>query len=569
MPFALRLIAISVLTCLALKESAAQRSAMVPVTRLEETYADAVDAVGVLTTLDSGLFNTYQGKDRAAWEQRYREKRKQVVDGLGTLSSKGMSATDSHVVALMRASLQANLTENPYASTSSLPSSDGKCKDASRKELDSAALRAALYACFDELGNKIAFENRFVTRDSAIALLSRTEDPQSRKALFLAFAPLWEAINGHDEVDSPYRRRIRFAAAEAAAHGSRIDDAARAIGQQSAEVERWLEEILDTWRQTLPDRPVEPWDYRFSGGEADRALATAMPLSSLLPINDRYYRDLGADLKDLGVLYDIEPRPGKAPVTYASYVTMGRLINGAWRPTIARVSASYTESGLYLLNMLVHEDGHAVHYCAIHNRPAFMDIGPDDVFTEAFADVTSWNVYDPAWQHKYLGREVSESAGLRSQYTMVTLEVAWALFEARMLRKPDADPNAVWTDITSYYLHIVPHPELSWWAQRVQLVTEPGYMINYGLGSVITADLRQHIRESIGQFNTGNPRWYRWIAEHLLRFGMERETSELLRNFLGRPVSPEALLDDIRRLSRVRSAKPECRGTPSLPTHLR
>jgi hypothetical protein len=536
------------LACLALVACPSPRVA-VSLAQVEETYADAVDAVGVLTTIDSGLFSAYQGEGRAAWEQRYRVKRSQLVKGLAEIPAEGLSPSDLHALSLMRASLQSTLTENPYASASSFSSTSSKCEDAAQKNLDSDALRAALYSCFDTFGNKISFQGRFVTRDSAIALLARTEDTKRRKALFLGFVPLWEAVNGHNEPDSPYRRRIKFAAAEAAAHGSRVDGAAKAIGQSSANVERWLEQILDTWRQVLPDRPVEPWDYRFSGAEADRALASAMPLPSLLPINEHYYRDLGVDLKEMGVLYDIDPRPGKAPVTYANFVTMGRLMNGTWRPTVARVSASYSESGLYLLNMLVHENGHVVHYCAIHNRPAFMDIGNDDIFTEAFADVTSWNVYDPDWQRKYLGRGVSELAGLRSQFTMVTLEVAWALFEARMLRNPDADPNAVWTDITGHYLHIVPHPELSWWAQRVQLTDTPGYMINYGLGAVITADLRKHIRESIGPFNTGNPRWYRWVSEHLLRFGTERETPDLLRDFLGRPVSPDALLEDIRRLS--------------------
>jgi hypothetical protein len=177
-----------------------------------------------------------------------------------------------------------------------------------------------------------------------------------------------------------------------------------------------------------------------------------------------------------------------------------------------------------------------------------MDIGADDLFCESFADVTSWNVYDSQWQQKYLGAAAPESAGLRSRYTMVTLEVTWALFEARMLRQPESDPNAVWTDITRRYLHILPHPELSWWAQRVQLVTEPGFMINYGLGSILTAEMRARIGKEIGPFNAGNPRWYPWVTRHLLRYGTERETARLLRDLLGRPVTPDALIDDIRRL---------------------
>lgn len=199
-----------------------------------------------------------------------------------------------------------------------------------------------------------------------------------------------------------------------------------------------------------------------------------------------------------------------------------------------------------MLNEFVHENGHAVHMMAIHVRPAFMDLG-DSLFVEAFADVPSWNTYEPSWQQKYLSQAAPATASLRGLFSSVILDVAWALFECRMLRTPAADPNAVWTEITSRYLRVVPHPELSWWAMRVQLVHLPGYMVNYGLGSVLTADIREHTREALGPFETGNSQWFSWTSDHLLRFGEEIDSSVLLRQFLGRRVSPQALLDQIKR----------------------
>ena len=247
-------------------------------------------------------------------------------------------------------------------------------------------------------------------------------------------------------------------------------------------------------------------------------------------------------------MYDLDPRPGKAPLAYTDLLRCGRMVNGAWRPAIARISASYERGGLSNMLELVHEEGHAVHFVAVRARPAFT-YNDSLLFIEAFADVPSWSVYEPAWQQKYLGKSSSQSASLRNLYSGVMLDVAWALFEIRMLHNPAADPNAVWTDITSRYLHIVPHPEYSWWAVRVQLMDSPGYMVNYGLGAVITAEIRHRIRQSLGPFDTGDPRWYSWISEHLLRVGGEVETPELLRGFLGRPVSPQALIDDMRRLA--------------------
>lgn len=117
-----------------------------------------------------------------------------------------------------------------------------------------------------------------------------------------------------------------------------------------------------------------------------------------------------------------------------------------------------------------------------------------------------------------------------------------------MLRDPTSNPNVVWTDITSRYLHIVPHPEWSWWAVRGQLVDSPGYMINYALGAGVTADIRERIALSRGTFSAGDLGWYGWVSEHLLRFGLERPASEVLTSFLGRRPNPDALLRDLRRL---------------------
>jgi hypothetical protein len=513
------------------------------VAEVESIYGDLTDAASVITTIDSGLFTSYRGRDRAAWEKLYREKRKEFSERVAKLPSEGISENDSKAVAAMRKQF-ATLSE-----TISAPfSPGGKCQEASRKDLDYAALRTALLVCFTENANNVMFEGEKINRQSVLDLLHEIDEPTRRKAVFLALAPLWHAINGNNEPDSPYRRMIALAAADAAKHGSEVDAAARDAGVNTADVERWLEQILDAWRQANPEDPVEPWSFSYAGAEADRLLAKAVPRESLQPINQRFYQDLGLDLKQSGTLYDLDPRPGKAPLAYTDFVIHGRMLGGAWQPTIARVSAPYARGGLFVLNELVHENGHVVNLTAIRNRPAFVD-WPSDLFVEAFADVPGWSTYEPAWQERYLGKATSEQVSLRALYSVVVLDVAWSLFELRMLRAPGTDPNLLWSEITSHYLHIVPHPELSWWVLREQLVDIPGYMVNYGLGAVLTAEMRQHIREALGPFDTGDPRWYPWLQEHLLRYGSERDSRTLMEDFLGRPVSPQALLNQIHRLA--------------------
>ena len=531
------------------------------VSAVEYLYADVSDTNTILGTIDSGLLSTYQGKDRAAWEKSYRKKRAKLAKELERLPASGLSGGDTRAIAAMRKQLKV------FTGGGALFSPSAKCQDAARKDTAYKDLKSALVACFVEIGNSLSFEGGKINRVSALDLLHETSDPGRRKAAFFAFVPLWRAINGNDEPDSPYRRMIAGAAAEAANNGSEIDNAARDVGIDPAEVERWLVQILDAWRESSGNVMAEPWDFRFQAGEADRLLGTYIPQESLQPINQRYYRDLGADLEQMGTLYDLAPRPEKAALAYTEFVTHGRMVNGAWRPTVARVSAPYERGGLFVLNELVHENGHVVNITAIRNRPAFVD-WPSDLFAEAFADVPSWSTYEPAWQRRYLGHEAPEQLSLRALYSVVVLDVAWSLFELRMLRAPLTDPNALWTEITSRYLHIVPHPELSWWAGRVQLVDLPGYMVNYGFGAILTAEMRQHISEALGAFDTGDSRWYGWLSEHLLRYGSERDTRTLMQDFLGRPVSPQAFLEQIHRLKPV---APQATGDHSTASasHLR
>jgi hypothetical protein len=533
---------------LAMGVAAGTPSASPSLGRIESAYADFNDAAGAISLIQSGLRDNYQGKTGSEWLRLQRQAQEKVRQGLQDLAGQTLSPADQRAVGIMRQSM-ADADE----SGSLAPS--GRCEDAQRKDIGYAALREALYACFGKLSNSLDFEGAKVTRVGAFDLLTRMGEPERRRKLFMQFVPLWQSINGANERDSPYRRVVAMAAERGRTEGTAIDAAAKTVGASTTEVEIWLVQILDAWRKADDGEPMEPWDYRYRGGATERELGAAIAREAMQPINEKFYRDLGASLAAWQVIYDLDPRPGKAPLAYTDYVKRGRMRDGQWDPTVTRVSGNYAHGGLGLINELVHENGHVVHMMALRTRPAFMDLG-DPLFYEAFADVPSWSTYEPAWQQKYLGRKSAEDSSLRALYSSVMLDVAWALFELRMLREPAQDPNAVWTEITHRYLNVIPHPELSWWLVRVQLVHLPGYMVNYGLGAVVTADIRQRIATQLGPFDTGDERWFAWLSQNLLSSGQTHETAALLRGFLGRPVSPQALLTEIGRMQKKNRENP-------------
>lgn len=517
--------------------------------QVESEYADWLDATSAVSTIDSGLMEQVDGRGRANWELRRRTLQERLGGELTRIDAGSLDREDARALRVMRDGLTANALDTSEASSGT--EGEITCEDRNRSaesDGDPTPLQRALYACFDELGDHIAFEGKTVVRTTALQWLGEIDGAERRRQLFLALAPLWNAVNGSDDSTSAYRRMIGLAAAQQRrTANSPLRDAATMLRVPSAEIERWLRQILTAWRTHLHGAAVEPWDYWYSAASASRELSSAIPRDAVLRISKQYYRDLGADLDALGVLHDLDVRPGKAPLAYTDQVRIVRRIGTHWQPALPRVSANYEQGGLFVLDELIHEDGHAVHEGAVRTRPAFYSLG-GDLFDEAFADVPALSTFEPVWQIKYLGRSVNTAASLKDLYSNVMLDIAWSLFEIELLKEPAADPNAVWAELTSRYLNIVPHPELSWWALRAQLVRWPGYMVNYGLGAVLTADIRQRIVRAIGSFDAGNPRWYPWISAHLLHYGASIDTGVLLRQFLGRRVSPEALLSQLQRL---------------------
>jgi hypothetical protein len=64
---------------------------------------------------------------------------------------------------------------------------------------------------------------------------------------------------------------------------------------------------------------------------------------------------------------------------------------------------------------------------------------------------------------------------------------------------------------------------------------------------MVAAAVRARIREVRGDWlsDGGDPGWYAFVSEGLLRFGATRPAREVLTEFLGGPLTAEPLLDDL------------------------
>ncbi len=504
-------------------------------------------------TAAAGLVATPEGLPLDTMARRHDELRARVAARLASTDSAALAPDDARALGVMRAALARDLGHLALSAAAAPPANaqpgcayDPAAVSQGVGGLDS--LRKRIYGCYGWAQHHVVAGGDTLDRLSVLGAIAQTADPGERRRLFLALEPVWQSINGGNEPQSPYRTLIGLEVRRRGTGEAAAVRQARASGVPPDSLERWLYAILETWRDATPDSLVEPWDWYYSAGAASRTLSPKISAEGLQRLNAEVYRALGADVSTLRVQYDLAPREGKTPVAYTTFGARARLRGERWIPGEPWVFATYREGGLDNLAELLHETGHAIHIAAIRTRPAYADWPDSDPLSEALGDLVALDVTEPAWQRRWLGDTVPLVDGLRARYAGIAMDVAWALLEAQMLRDPAGDPNAIWARLTSDYLHIRPHPELSWWAMRRQLIDEPGYMMNYSVGSILIAAIRARTVELHGAFAAGDSTWYGWVAPRLFRFGLERPSRQVVEEFLGGPVTPAAILLDMQRL---------------------
>ncbi len=484
-----------------------------------------------------------------AMRPAYLAARSAFVAGLAIDSTTLTDSVDRRALRTMRRVLFQELTDAPEPPASSIAIDSTACRYDPRAVRGTDSLEARLYACYGLAAGDVVVDGERYDRLTVFGLLGVTDDAVRRRRLFYGLDRVWRSVNGDNDSLSPWRELLRRRAEEWRTAGRPTPFARRVteLGMAPDTVRHWLVRLLETWRATLPDSAREPWDLYYGMGGASRRLSPRIPLDSLVAIGDRFYRDLGADPVALNLQYDLEPRAGKDPVAFTTFGARPGVQAGVWRPGAPYISSTYPIGGFDNLGQHLHELGHAIHIAGIRTRPAFADWPDADLFTEAIADLAGWEASEGRWQLRYLGDSAATADNRFAQFFGLAMDACWALFEDRMQQDPSLDPNAVWAELTHRYLRVVPHPELSWWGMRGQLIGAPSYLMNYALGAFITADVRDRIRALHGAFTLGDATWYDFVRDRIYRFGLERSSLAVMEEFLGRPLSADPLLARVGR----------------------
>ena len=402
----------------------------------------------------------------------------------------------------------------------------------------------------------IRFGGETLDRLTVLARLATEADRTARRALFESLAPVWRVVDGDGGDASPYRRLLRASAARWASDGSPIEANAVALGLRArvargdAPRRSWLRGGRSSGRAASSRGTTGTRSGRPRVGSSRSCRPTGCS-----SVNRRYLAALGADPRELGIAYDVLPRPGRPPVPVAFTLGMGAWAadqppTGPWTPRPPWVFATYAEGGLGNLARAAPRE----RPCAPRGRD------PDAPGIPRLPGRRA--------PRSSRGRPMS-SAGTSTSRPGSVAGSARPRSHARRVLEPVRRGHArrllgALRDRAAPPPGAPPERRLDRGdGRRPRRRAAPGVVV---VGDPRPADRRPGLSgqlravgdrrgrrpgtdrsRSAGRGSTGDPGWYRFVADALFAPGASRPPADLLETFLGGPLTAEPLLADLRR----------------------
>ncbi len=314
-------------------------------------------------------------------------------------------------------------------------------------------------------------------------------------------------------------------------------------GLKRAEVTRWFEEIragsdpeyhrlLQRMRRELRVAQVEPWDLEYYFSTLARATEDKLFVpEEAWPKVKRLALSLGYDFDRLPVqvkIADITFGGSTYPILYGREVRI--LVN--------------KYAGLRFTDTLLHEAGHALHYCFDDQGSFLLRNNYSEPFDEGLGQVMALMLYRPEVATRYFGLTADQARSVRERYRLKSLFdlrelMADFLFELAAYDQPDQDLAALYNRTYSRLLGVEMHGRPVW-AFDPFYASQPIYEHNYVLAEMFARQVHHAVEQRFGE--SWGPEAGAYLREKFFSQGARYTLNELLAQGTGEPLTASYLI---------------------------
>ncbi len=303
---------------------------------------------------------------------------------------------------------------------------------------------------------------------------------------------------------------------------------------------------------------LRPWHYHDPFFQEPPSIYTSQfdPIyagADVVKLAAGFYAGIGLPIDDVIARSDLYERPGKYPHA---------MCNDFDREGDIRVMANVVPNHQWMSTML-HELGHAVYDKYIPRTLPYTLRCPAAIFTtEGIAMMFERVADQPAWmQEVHLpvpDAQAIAQAGAEMYRDHVLIFAAWSQvmtrFESAMYANPDQDLNRLWWDLAEKYqlMHRPEDRDAPDYASKIHLVASPVYYHSYMMGQMFASQLHQVIVREVLEKDAPSPNYSghvqlgEWLKERVFAPGAGLRWEELVRHATGEPLSPKAMMAELR-----------------------
>lgn len=255
----------------------------------------------------------------------------------------------------------------------------------------------------------------------------------------------------------------------------------------------------------------------------------------VLKLTKLFYKNMGVDIENIPIKYDLFPRDNKA---------RGKLTFLVDPPDDLRILTNL-QPNLYALVDLIHEHFHAIHAFEIPKDLPYLDKEIATLsLTEAFPMVMENLILrEPGFLQKELNMPIEmiqklEKAAKQSLFLNVRNHLILIQFEKEMYKNPDQNLAELWDNLYEKHTLMLPGNE---WTDMQYLLTKPVSFVNYFRAMLMGPQLYEGMTNQLAKMTkTNDPvklldstKTTKFLKDNLFKYGSSLSEDQLMTNLTG------------------------------------